>query len=219
MTCNNKQTPKELFNKWAVEGDDERAEKEHTYAVLKVLNSFNWADTDNYLDIGCGNGYTLRHVATLGINGPLVGFDISDQMIEKAKLLSAGDTRMNFICADFMTHDFAQMRFDKIFSMEAFYYFSNVALAIKKAHTLLKDGGTFACVVDYYTENKASEGWPAPDHCNIAMQRHSMAEWKEFFIQAGFANVSQSRIIYPKDLALEEWQTKEGSLVTTGRIG
>lgn len=208
---------KELFDGWAKEGQDEAAVEEHSYAAFKVLDSLKWGDGDSYLDIGCGNGYTLRQVAKYAKSGKLLGFDISEKMIEKAVTLSANKNYMRFICADFMSWNFGPDKFDKIFSMEAFYYFSDVQKAVTKTFGLLKKGGVFACVVDFYTENKASEDWPEPCRCGVPMQRHTMAEWKDFFQNAGFKDIEQRQIRYPKELALEEWQVSVGSLLTMGR--
>ena len=54
---------RDLFDQWAIDGQAEQAQKEHEYAVRQVLERWRWKPTDHYLDIGCGNGYTLRMVA------------------------------------------------------------------------------------------------------------------------------------------------------------
>ena len=205
-----------LFNSWAAHGHDEKAEEEHSFAVRKVLSSLAWKDADSYLDIGCGNGYTIRFVSKMAGKGRLVGLDFSEKMIEKAKELSKGTPNAAFVLDDFTGWDAQGARFDKIFSMEAFYYFQDVASAVKKARRLLNEGGTFACVVDFYSENKASLEWPKPENCGVPMQEFSMAGWKEMFREAGFSRVEQYQLRYPEELAKVKWQAEVGSLVNIG---
>lgn len=207
---------RELFNEWASDGDDKRAEKEHSYAAKKVLDSLKWKSSDSYLDIGCGNGYTLRHVAGYVKKGRLIGLDFSDEMIKKARLLSKTIPNASFYLTDFMKWRTSGHKFDKIFSMETFYYFRNVPKALRKTFALLKKKGIFACVVDFYKENEASHVWPDKDHCNVPMQLYSMDEWRDMFAKAGFKKIGQYRIKYPKKFAKESWQARMGSLVTTG---
>lgn len=207
---------KDLFDRWAKKGDDKRAEKEHFFAVKHVLDSLKWNSSDSYLDIGCGNGYTLRYVAKFLREGHLTGLDFSESMIANAKRDSGFLINAKFINDDFTKWDPKESKFDKIFSMEAFYYFENVSAAIKKVFDMLRVGGTFACVVDYYSENEASAEWPLPGKCNVSMQRHSMDEWKHFFIAAGFEDVEQFQIKYPEQFAKERWQVDVGSLATIG---
>ena len=207
---------KELFNRWASEGDDRRAEAEHSYAVFKVLNSLKWKRGDAYLDIGCGSGYTLRHVSKYVKRGRLAGIDFSEEMLAKAKRLSKKLTNTHFILGDFTRHSFGRRRFDKIFSMEAFYYFKDVGAAVKKARRLLNAGGVFICIVDFYAENKASHKWPKPCCCGVPMKMYSKAGWRNLFRKAGFKEVVQYQIKHPKKLAKEDWQVRIGSLVTIG---
>jgi len=207
---------KQLFNRWALEGHDKAAESEHSYAVFKVLSSLEWADTDSYLDIGCGNGYTLRYVSKFVKKGRLLGLDFSREMIKNARRASGKVRNAHFILADFTKWSAGGEKFDKVFSMEAFYYFKNVGRAVQKVHRLLNSGGAFACVVDFYAENKASHAWPKPSCCGVPMKLFTKTGWRRLFRRSGFKNIEQYQLKYPKKLAKAPWQTKVGSLVTVG---
>lgn len=206
-----------LFNRWALEGQDVEAARGHAFAALQVLDDFTWQPTDAFLDIGCGNGYTIRHVGPRLPKGYAIGIDLAPNMVAKAWRMTPIIGPTEFILADFMAWDPGRLRFDKIFSMEAFYYLPDVAAAIRKAATLLKPGGAFACIVDFYAENAASAEWPSCTHCGVPMQRHSRAKWSAMFHAAGLVDVAQRQILYPEVLATAEWQTTVGSLVTIGR--
>ena len=70
------------------------------------------------LDVGCGTGSTTRAIArVLGASGHSVGIDISEQMIDTARMLAGQDrTPAEFICADAQTHAFEPASFDLIMS-------------------------------------------------------------------------------------------------------
>ena len=137
-------------------------------------------------------------------------------MLAKAKKETRLNIPVEFNLADFNRWEAARHKFDKIFSMESFYYFENVAAAIQKVHSLLKPDGIFACVVDFYEENKASEEWPRPEHCGVPMQRFDVKQWRQMFLDAGFKHVVQKQIRYPKEIAMEDWQAEVGSLWIQG---
>lgn len=210
------QAIKQLFDGWATTGKDERAARDHAVVVFPVLDALEWRPTDAFLDIGCGNGYTVRHVAPRIPQGTATGLDFSAEMLAKAQRMTQVPIPTTWVHADFTTWEPRATGFDKIFSMEAFYYFSDVAAAIRKVASLLRPEGTFTCVIDYYTENAASADWPSPAECGVPMQRYTMAEWMQMFRDAGLMNVTQQQVRYPADRATEAWQRDVGSLVTSG---
>jgi ubiquinone/menaquinone biosynthesis C-methylase UbiE len=79
------------------------------------------------LDVGCGTGSTTRAVARLlGATGRSVGIDISEQMIEAARMLAAQDrTPATFICADAQTHRLEPAGFDLIMSRFGTMFFAD----------------------------------------------------------------------------------------------
>ena len=148
--------------------------------------------------------------------GAVTGVDLSPGMIAKAQQMTVLEIPTTFITTDFLNWEPGERQFDKIFSMEAFYYFSDVPAAIRKATQLLQPGGTFACIVDYYTENVASADWPSPQQCAVRMQRYAMAEWVRMFQDAGLRQAQQRQIRLPVALATHPWEHEVGSLVTIG---
>jgi SAM-dependent methyltransferase len=78
------------------------------------------------LDVGCGTGSTTRAVASLlGAGGRSVGIDISEQMIEAARMRAAQDGQAaTFICADAQTHRFEPCSFDLILSRFGTMFFT-----------------------------------------------------------------------------------------------
>ena len=62
-------------------------EKRVRAAVIEdiIINDIDLSDNRTILDIGCGTGNFLLRLRDKGIKSPMVGLDISDEMIEKAK--------------------------------------------------------------------------------------------------------------------------------------
>ena len=79
------------------------------------------------LDVGCGTGSTTRGIARLpGANRDCVGVDISEQMIDTARVLAEQErVPANFICADAQTHAFEPASFDMIMSRFGVMFFAN----------------------------------------------------------------------------------------------
>ena len=83
------------------------------------------------LDVGCGTGSTTRAIARLlDTRGQSVGIDISEQMIEAARMLSAQDSApATFVCADAQTHRFEPAGFELIVSRFGTMFFTDPVAA------------------------------------------------------------------------------------------
>ncbi len=79
------------------------------------------------LDVGCGTGSTTRSIARLlGAKGRAVGVDISEQMIDAARMLAEQERApAKFVCADAQTHAFEPATFDMIVSRFGVMFFAD----------------------------------------------------------------------------------------------
>src|ERR1700730_13931517 len=73
------------FNRWAEADRGEGMEHDHLPIVLPVLDRMRLAPEDNVLDLGCGTGWLARLLAEQVPEGRVVGVDISDEMIRRAR--------------------------------------------------------------------------------------------------------------------------------------
>src|SRR5277367_2297193 len=76
---------REEFNRWAEAGRGEGMEEDHLPIVLPVLDQMNLARDENVLDAGCGTGWLVRLLAERVPEGRVIGMDISDEMVRRAR--------------------------------------------------------------------------------------------------------------------------------------
>jgi predicted TPR repeat methyltransferase len=201
-----------LFNKWLLQGRDIEMEREHNYAVQIMLKEIKILNKFDFLDIGCGNGWTVRQISKHSLCKSAWGIDVSNMMIRQARALQ-NSKKQHFLHTDLLAWN-TRKRFGVIFSMEALYYIIPVEPAIAKIYNLLKQGGIFLCGVDYYRENRASHSWP--EKCNVKMELHSKKEWADLLRKVGFKNIRQRNIRYPTKVSSEKWKQRFGTLFTQG---
>jgi SAM-dependent methyltransferase len=206
-----------VFDDWAERGRAEGMEAGHAYSARLGFDRLELAEGQHYLDIGCGNGYTVRWAAELvGAEGQAEGVDLAPNMIERAQARSTALSNVLFQVAAYPHHTLPRRAFDGIFSMEVFYYLPDVHGALAETCSLLRPGGHFACLVDFYEENPARHSWPEELGCD--MTRLSMAGWQAAFERAGLEVVEQTCIQYPVVPGEEPgWKQTQGTLLTLGR--
>ena len=202
-----------VFDAWADAGRAEGMERGHGPTARPAFDRLQVGLGTRYLDVGCGNGYTVRWA--LGLGAQAVGIDASPRMIERARQQTEGEA--TFAVARFPNHGLDALTegsLDAVFSMEVFYYLPDIDAAVAEVARLLAPGGHFACIVDFYAENEASHGWP--EDLGVSMHLLSEAQWAESFRRAGLHVAEQTRLreAGPDDPA---WKREQGSLLTLGR--
>jgi cyclopropane fatty-acyl-phospholipid synthase-like methyltransferase len=198
-----------IFDDWARRGRAEGMEKGHGPAAREGFSFLDPRPGHRYLDIGCGNGYTVRWAAEAGAQS--IGIDISPEMIRRAKELSADFPKARFEVCAFPDTSFEESSFDRIFSMETFYYLPDLDQALQESHHLLRPEGRMAVIVDFYRENPASHSWPEDLGCSFDLR--SEEEWENAFQRAGFQEVQRTHFLYPPNPKKESWKSEMGSLL------
>jgi SAM-dependent methyltransferase len=206
---------RDLFDEWARQGRGDRLAQSHWPAASQALDRLHLSASSWFIDIGCGTGYAVCWAARAAPDGRAVGIDASEAMIARARISCVGLPNADFHVAHFPTqHTLPPGRFDAAFSMETFYYFDDLDAALAETRRLLAPGGHFACVVDYYGENRASHGWA--EDVGLPMRLLDSDRWREAFVRAGFTSVTQDRLRLPPGPGTAAWQVTEGSLLTLG---
>ncbi len=112
--------------------------------ILELFNQIGIKKGGKILDVGCGTGRVTYILHSLS-ETPVIGIDISSNMIDIAKEKYKDESYATFICDDFMSYDF-NTKFDVIVIYNAFPHFLDVnklSLSMKKN---LNEGGKFAIV-------------------------------------------------------------------------
>ena len=167
----------------------------HGPFAQKGLEALALKDGDEFLDIGCGSGYTLSWVKENVPTARVTGIDISPEMISLAKKNLEGLENVTLKTMDWPPQKNTGQLHDAIFSMEVFYYFSDLNQAISAVFAHLRPGGRFACLVDYYQEHKESHAWKK--NMNLSMHLLSKEEWAYEFKRVGFKEIISKQITLP----------------------
>jgi len=205
-----------IFDDWSANGRAEGMEAGHATMAQDAFRKLGLSAGQTYLDIGCGNGYSVRWAAGLDESIQAVGLDVSEGMVERARSLSKDFPNARFIHAPFPLPILKAKAFDAILSIEAFYYFRDLPWALMSTARLLKPGGLFACAIDFYTENEASHQWG--DDLGIELNLMSAQEWQDTMTQVGFEIIEQRTVKAPSVPGQpDDWPQTQGSLLTLAR--
>ena len=187
------QALREEFNRWAEAGRGEGMEQEHLPIALPVLGKMHLAPADNVLDVGCGAGWLSRRLAKLVPHGRVVGMDVSDEMIRRARRASVDFENLMFVTGEVEEIPWEPNFFSQVISVESSYYWRDPAAGVREICRVLKPGGSAWMLINYYRDNPHCHQWGGL----LEVKTHllSAAEWSDLFRAAGFGNVSDERIV------------------------
>ncbi|HWP55278.1 MAG TPA: class I SAM-dependent methyltransferase [Pyrinomonadaceae bacterium] len=217
------------FNEWARAGKGESMEQGHGPVGKQAIALMQVSMDSRVLDVGCGSGWAMRLLADYAVNGRVTGIDISDEMVNLARESSRSHPNTDFEVASAEQLPFPDNEFTYAFSMESLYYYRNIPKALKEIQRVLKPGGSFFAVVDLYWENEATHQWI--DTLKVPVELLSIDEYRSLFIDAGFVNIRDQRILDPRPVpddytggsfkSREDYESyrREGSLMISGEAG
>ena len=143
-----------------------RAHHEHLRAAYGI------SPGDEVVDIGCGTGLTTREAASAAAPGRVVGVDVSERMLERARQVTAAERLDNvrYELGDAQVHRFDPAGFDVAISRFGTMFFSDPAAAFANIAAALRPEARLVMVV-----------W----------QRHEHNEWARA-IDAALGDAAQS---------------------------
>jgi arsenite methyltransferase len=216
------------FNEWARAGKGDSMEQGHRPVGEQAIARMGVGANARVLDVGCGSGWASRLLAHSAVNGHVTGIDISDEMVRVAREASTDTPNVSFEVASAEQLPFADDEFTHAFSMESLYYYRDIPKALKEIHRVLAPAGLFVAVVDLYLENEATHQWI--DSLKVPVELLSIDEYRSLFLDAGFANISDARILDPRPVpddytggsfkSREDFEAyrRAGSLMISGEV-
>ncbi len=186
---------REEFNRWADEGRGEDMEREHRPIVEPTLELMNLQPSDNVLDVGCGAGWLSRVIARHVPEGRVVGMDISDEMVRRARRANLELGNTVFVVGGVDEIPWEGSFFDKVISVESAYYWPDPAKGLREIFRVLREGGSAWVLINYYRDNPHCHQWGAL--LGVPTHLLSADEWAQLLRDAGFAEVGQRRIVDP----------------------
>ena len=218
---------REEFNRWAEVGRGEEMESHHLPIVLPVIEKMYLAPTDNVLDVGCGTGWLARRLAALVPEGRVVGMDVSDEMVRRARGAAADLENLLFIAGGVEEIPWEANFFTRAISVESAYYWPDPAAGLREIFRVLREGGSAWVAINYYRDNAHCHQWGEL----LGVPAHLLAaeDWAALFREAGFANVEHERILdnsptpetyrgkWFRDAAQMRAFKREGALLVHGR--
>jgi len=104
---------------------------------------------DEVVDIGCGTGLTTREAARAAAPGRVVGVDVSERMLERARHVTAVQRlgNVSYELADAQVHRFDPAGFDVAISRFGTMFFSDPAAAFANIAAALRPGARLVLLV------------------------------------------------------------------------
>ena len=180
------------FNRWAEAGRGEEMEKDHRRIAEQTLELMRIAPEDNLLDVGCGAGWLASILAAEAPQGRVVGMDISDEMVRRARKICADLDNVMIVVGGVDDIPWDAGFFTKVISVESAYYWPDPAQGMREIFRVLRDGGSAWILINYYRDNPHCHQWG--QHYAIPAHLLWAEEWADFFRQAGFGDVAHRRI-------------------------
>jgi len=179
------------FNRWAEAGRGEEMEEHHLPIVEPTLALLDLQPADRVLDVGSGSGWLCRRIAGK-VQGRVVGIDVSDGMVRRAQLASAGYSNLTYLQGRAEQIPWESGFFTKVISVESAYYWPDPARGLAEIFRVLDPDGSASILINYYRDNPHCHRWGA--HLSVPTHLLSAAEWSQLFHDAGFAAVTHRRV-------------------------
>jgi ubiquinone/menaquinone biosynthesis C-methylase UbiE len=181
------------FNRWADAGQGEKMEHHHLDITQKTMRLMDLRPGDRVLDLGCGSGWATRLLARLvGDEVSVVGVDISDEMVRQARAASQDFDNILFEIGSAAQIPWEGDFFDKVLSVESFYYYPDQDRALAELYRVMAPKGRLFVLINLYTDNSYSLQWVPK--LRVPVHVRSAAEYVEMLKRHGFENVEHRQI-------------------------
>lgn len=193
------------FNQWAERGDGPKMENHHLDITEKTLRRMELRAGERVLDLGCGSGWATRLLARIVGDGPqgtgqVIGLDIADEMVRLARAASKDFENVMFVQGSAAQIPWEENYFDKVLSVESFYYYPDQDRALAELFRVMAPRGRMYILINLYKDNEYSLQWVPK--LKVPVHVRSAAEYVDLLKAHAFENVEWAQI--PDDTPTEE---------------
>src|SRR6202140_3166361 len=201
MTYEKPQSPEDRlqqeFNRWADDGEGAKMERHHLDITEKTMRRMDLRPGERVLDLGCGSGWATRLLARMVGEGPqgfgqVVGVDVSDEMIRQARATSKEFDNVMFVVGSAAQIPWEENFFDKVLSIESFYYYPDQGRALAELFRVMAPHGRMFILINLYKDNPYSLQWV--DNLRGPVHVRSEAEYIELLKNHGFEDLQTVRL-------------------------
>lgn len=114
-----------------------------------ILNKVRTEKPKRILDAGCGRGFYVKVLSLMKEPIEIVGIDIKEEYLEKARKNTANDKRVKILNASIYELPFKDGYFDCVISSEVLEHLDDDEMAVKEIHRVLKKKGIFLSSVPH----------------------------------------------------------------------
>src|SRR5215472_13893105 len=180
------------FNRWAAAGRGDEMEDHHSDITEQTLAMMDLEAGDRALDLGCGTGWASRRMAKIVSAGEVVGLDVADEMLHRAKRASSEIKNIRYVWGSAESIPAADNYFSKVLSVESFYYYANKGKALDELRRVMAPGGKLFILINLYKDNHYSLRWVS--ELKVPVKALSEKEYISLLESRGFGNVDARRI-------------------------
>lgn len=165
----------------------------HTIAVL------NPQPNEQILEIGMGNGFFVKNILGVDPSIQYTGCDYSDLMVQEStrinqSFVDAG--RAEFVHGNVQELPFSDHQFDKIFTVNTFYFWDDHVRVLKELSRVLKPQGSFVLSI---RPKHILEQYAVTQHNFAIMDNEEIISLLQ---QEGFSTIEQTKVVAPSQ---ERW--------------
>lgn len=122
----------------------EKMVRQHVPETIWTIELLDLKPEDHVLELGFGAGRAIELVAARVPNGQIAGIDISQEMVRSASRRNARAIKAGQVIlrqGDLVALPYPDSKFDEIFTIQTFYFWSDIPQALAEIFRVLKPGG------------------------------------------------------------------------------
>ena len=124
--------------------------------------------------------------------GQVIGLDVSDEMIRRARANSKAHDNVMFVVGSAQQIPWDENFFDKVLSVESFYYYADQERALAELFRVMAPLGELFILINLYKDNAYSLRWV--DELKVPVQVRSEQEYIELLKAHTFEDVRAVRV-------------------------